>query len=328
MEKISRIFRMHANKKERISSAYAGEIIAVMGLKNTTTGDTLCEKLSPIILEPIEFYKPVISVAVEPKTIGEQEKLISALNMIAEEDPTFLHKFDDESGQTVISGMGELHLDIIANKILRQYHVSIKTGKPQVVYRETITKSVDSEGVFDKEINDEKHSGHVWIRLEPHARGMGFEFINKLEDNKIPDNFIQVIKKACYDATLSGTIAGYPIVDIRVTLFDGSFKYGMSSELGYIMASTSAIRGGVEKAGPVLLEPVMEVEIVTPNEFLGDIISEINLRKGKIENIEDRGLTRIITAHVSMKEMFGYSTSLRSSSQGRANYTMRFLKYS
>ncbi len=326
-EKIARIFRMHANKKERVASACAGEIIAVMGMKNTTTGDTLCDISSPIILESIEFYKPVISVAVEPGTIGDQEKLIFALNRISEEDPTFQHKFDDDSGQTIISGMGELHLEIIANKILRQYQVPIRTGKPQVVCRETITKTVNSEGIFNKEINEEKHSGHVWIRLEPLERGKGFEFVNKTDDNRIPENFIPVIEKACYDATLAGIISGYPIVDIRAVLFDGSFKDGVSSELGYILAATAAMKNGAEKAGPVLLEPIMEVEILTPNEFLGEIITDINSRKGKIEKIVDKGVTRIITAHVSLKNMFGYSTSLRSSSQGRANFTMQFLKF-
>jgi elongation factor G len=326
-EKIARIFRMHANKKERITSAHAGEIVAVMGLKNTTTGDTLCDAAHPIILESIEFYKPVISIAVEPKTVGEERRLNSALEKISEEDPTFQYKFDDDSGQTVVSGMGELHLEIISNKILRQYQVPIRTGKPQVVYRETITEAIDSEGVFEKEINEEKHSGHVWIRLEPLKRGKGLEFINKISNDKIPDTFLPSIEKAFYDATLTGTIAGYPIVDVRAILFDGSCRDGSFSELGYIMATASAIKNGVEKAGPVLLEPIMEVDIVTPDDFLGDIISDINSRKGKIEGMENKGITRIITAHVSLKNMFGYSTSLRSSSQGRATFTMKFLKF-
>ncbi len=326
-EKIARIFRMHANKKERVTKAQAGDIVAIMGLKSTTTGDTLCDKEKPIILEAIDFYKPVISVAVEPKTVGDQDKLNVALNKIAEEDPTFHFEFDDDSGQMVVSGMGELHLDIITNKILRQYNVSIRTGKPQVVYRETITSAVESVGLFDKEINEEKQFGSVRIKLEPLDRGAGHEFVNTVDVEKLPEAYQQAIEKAFYDATLSGTIAGYPLVDIKATLVDAEYREGSSTELGYIMAATVAIKDGVEKAGPVLLEPIMEVEIVTPNEFMGDVISDINARKGKIEGIEDKGVTRIITAHVSLKNMFGYSTVLRSASQGRASFTMRFLKF-
>ncbi|MEI6125335.1 MAG: elongation factor G [Pseudomonadota bacterium] len=326
-EKIARIFRMHANKKERVDAAYAGELVAVMGLKNTTTGDTLCDEAAPIILEAIEFYRPVMSVAVEPKTIGEEEKLNAALEKISEEDPTFKYYFDEDSGQTVISGMGELHLDIVADKILRQYRVPIRTGKPQVVYRETITMAVDSEGLFDREINDEKHAGHVFLRLEPLERGAGIEFVNKAGSDRVPEIFLPPIEKAVHDAMLSGMISGYPIVDMRVTLVDGTCKDGAASELGFIMAANAAIREGIEKAGPILLEPIMEVEIVTPNEFMGDVISDINSRKGKIENILDKGLTRIVIAHVSLKDMFGYSTALRSASQGRAIFTMKFLKF-
>jgi elongation factor G len=223
--------------------------------------------------------------------------------------------------------MGELHLEIIANKILRLYKVPIRTGKPQVVYRETISGSVDCEGLFDKEINEEKHFGHVRIGLEPLERGTGIEFVNKITAGKIPDAFITIIEKAFNDATLTGTIVGYPLVDMRATLIDGSFRDGASTELGYTMATAIAIKEGVEKAGPILLEPVMEVEIVTPNEFMGDVIADINSRNGKIDSIEDKGITRIITAQVSLKEMFGYSTSLRSSSQGRASFSMKFLKF-
>jgi len=326
-EKIARIFRMHANKKERAMKAGAGEIVAVMGLKNTTTGDTLCDPSAPVVLESIDFYKPVISVAVEPNTVGDTERLNLALEKIAEEDPTFKYNFDEDSGQTVISGMGELHLEIIANKILRLYKVPVRTGKPQVVYRETISASVESEGLFDREINEEKHFGQVLIRLEPLERGTGLEFVNKLETGIIPDAFLPIIEKAFNDATLTGTIVGYPLVDIKATLIDGSFREGASTEIGYTMATATAIKEGVEKAGPILLEPIMDVEIVTPNEFMGDIIADINSRKGRIDSIEDKGVTRIITAHVSLKEMFGYSTSLRSSSQGRASFTMKFLKF-
>jgi len=326
-EKIARIFRMHANKKERSNKACAGEIVAVMGLKHTTTGDTLCDEESPIILEAIDFYKPVISVAVEPKTIGEQEKLNFALEKITQEDPTFQYNFDEDSGQTVISGMGELHIEIITDKILRQYNVPVRTGKPQVVYRETITQATGSEWTFEKEINEEKHFGRVQIKLEPLDRGSGIIFENRLDDEKIPDAFVDVIKRAFCDAMLTGTIAGYPVVDVKGTLEDAAYQEGNSTELGYIMATTNAVRSGIERANPVLLEPVMEVEIVTPNEFLGEIISDINVRKGKIERIEDKGATRIATANVALRNMFGYSTALRSSSQGRANFTMKFLKF-
>ncbi|MFC1592206.1 elongation factor G, partial [Thermodesulfobacteriota bacterium] len=235
-EKIARIFRMHANKKERVDTAHAGEIVAVMGLKNTTTGDTLCDSEHPIILESIEFYKPVISVAVEPNTIGDQEKLHNALEKISEEDPTFQYRFDDDSGQTIISGMGELHLDILENKILRQYKVPIRTGKPQVVYREAITVAVETEGLFDKEINDEKQYGHVRMQLAPRARGAGLAFINTAGPDSIPEEFIPIIEKAFYDAMLTGTISGYPVVDIRATLTGGSSREGSATELGYIMA--------------------------------------------------------------------------------------------
>lgn len=326
-EKIARIFRMHANKKERVENAHAGDIVAVMGLKQTTTGDTLCDDREPIVLEAIDTYKPVMSVAIEPKTVGDEERLNSALEKIAAEDPTFSYTFDGESGQTVISGMGELHLEIIADKIMRYYHVPVRTGKPQVVYRETISTAVETEGIFEREVNETKHAGHVRIRLEPLERGAGVLFENKAPADKIPEQYIPAIEKALKDATLTGVISGYPMIDIKITLLDGSYREGLSSELGYIMAATAALREAIEKAGPVLLEPIMEVEIVTPQEFLGDIITDINARKGKIENIENKNVTRIVTAHVSLKNMFGYSTALRSASQGRATFTMKFLKF-
>jgi elongation factor G len=326
-EKISRIFRMHANKKERVEDAYAGELVALMGLKNSTTGDTLCDPAAPIVLESIEFYKPVISVAVEPRTIGDQDRLTAALDRIAEEDPTFKYYIDEDSGQTIISGMGELHLEIIVDRILREHKLPIRTGKPQVVYRETIAAACDSEAVFDREINDGKQYGHVVLHLEPLARGMGIEFVNAAAPEAVPEQFIPAIEKAVGDATLTGVMSGYPIVDMRVTLTGGSYRENASSELGYIMAASTAIREGVNKAGAVLLEPIMEVEIVTPQDFMGEIIADINTRKGKVEKIENKNLIRIIPAHVSLKNMFGYSTVLRSASQGRATFTMKFEKF-
>jgi len=326
-EKIARIFRMHANKKERVDCAHAGDIVAVMGLKQTTTGDTLCDEQEPIVLEPIDTYKPVMSVAIEPKTVGDEERLNMALEKIAAEDPTFSYVVDTESGQTVISGMGELHLEIVADKIMRHYHVPVRTGKPQVVYRETVASVAEVEGVFEREINEIRHAGHVLIRLEPQERGSGVVFENKAPAEKIPEQYVPAIEKALKDATLTGVISGYPIIDVKITLVDGSYREGISTEIGYIMAATSALREAIEKAGPVLLEPIMEVEVVTPQEFMGDIISDINTRKGKIEHIENKNLTRIVTAHVSLKNMFGYSTALRSASQGRATFTMKFLKF-
>jgi elongation factor G len=298
-----------------------------MGLKDTTTGDTLCEMDHPILLENIEFYKPVISVAVETKSVSDQDKLLSALDKISLEDPTFNAVFDEDTGQTVISGMGELHLEIISDKLQRTFKVPVRTGKPQVVYRETISKSVESEGLFDKEINEEKNFAQVMIKLEPLARGEGVEFVSVIDEDRIPEEFIPVIEKTFHDSTLSGSIAGYPLVDIKATLYDGSFKEGLSSELAFTMATSNAIRNGIEKADPALLEPIMEVEVVTPNEFLGEIIADINTRKGKIEGMDDRENIRILTAYIPLKELFGYSTSLRSSSQGRATFSMKFCKF-
>jgi elongation factor G len=326
-EKTARIFKMHANKKQRVESARAGEIVAVMGLKITATGDTLCSEEDQILLESIEVYKSVISMAVEPEKVSDEEKLNAALEKIADEDPTFQYRCDEDSGQIVISGMGELHLDILANKINRLYKVPIRTGKPQVVYRETITASAEAEGIFDRELQDSRQYGHVFIRLEPLKRGAGVVFESVVAPEKIPPDFIPEIEKAFYDATLSGTIAGYPVVDIKGTLFDGSYRDGASTELAYIMALNTAMKHAIENGKPVLLEPIMEVEIVTPAEFLGEVISDINARKGKVDSIHDRGATRIITAHVPLKNMFGYSTAIRSASQGRATFTMKFSKF-
>ena len=298
-----------------------------MGLKTSTTGDTLCDPAAPIVLESMDFYKPVISVAVEPRTVGDQDKLTATLEKIAEEDPTFKYYIDNDSGQTIISGMGELHLEIVADRILRDYKLPIRTGKPQVVYRETIAAACDSEAVFDREINDGRQYGHVVLHLEPLSRGLGIQFVNSSAQEMVPEQYIPAIEKAVNDATLTGVMSGYPIVDMRVTLVGGSFREGASSELGYIMATSTSIREGVRKAGAVLLEPIMEVEIVTPQEFMGEIIADINTRKGKVENIENKNIIRIITAHVSLKNMFGYSTVLRSSSQGRATFTMKFQKF-
>ena len=326
-EKIARIFRMHANRKERVELAHAGELISVMGLKQTTTGDTLCSVKAPILLESMEFYKPVISVAIEPKGIGDEDRMNAALEKLSEEDPTFHSRVDEDSGQTVISGMGELHLEIITDRIQREFRVPIRTGKPQVVYRETILKAVESEGVFDREIHDAKQHGHVVVRLEPLPRGSGVDFVCTAPPEAVPPQFIPVIEQAFHDATLAGMMSGYPIVDIKATLIGGSCREGSSTEMGYIMATAAAVKEGITKAEPLLLEPIMDVEVVTPNECIGDVIADINTRKGKIENIADKGPARIVSASVPLKNMFGYSTALRSSSQGRATFTMKFSKF-
>jgi len=326
-EKIARIFRMHANRKERVEKAHAGEMISVMGLKQTTTGDTLCSAKEPILLESIEFSKPVISVALEPKGIGDEERMNAALAKLSEEDPTFHFRLDDDSGQMVISGMGELHLEILTDRIQREFRVPIRTGKPQVVYRETILKMVESEGVFDREINEAKQHGHVVMQLEPLSRGSGIEFACTASPEAVPALFVPAIEQAFRDATLAGMMSGYPIVDMQATLIGGSCREGSSTEMGYIMATAAAVRNGITKAEPLLLEPIMDVEIVTPNECIGDVIADINTRKGKIEHIADKGSARIVSANVPLKKMFGYSTALRSSSQGRATFTMKFLKF-
>jgi len=297
-EKIARIFRMHANRKERVEKAHAGELISVMGLKQTTTGDTLCSPEAPILLESMEFYKPVISVAIEPKGIGDEERMNAALSKLSEEDPTFHARVDEDSGQTVISGMGELHLEIIADRIQREFRVPIRTGKPQVVYRETILKTVESEGVFDREINDARQHGHVVMRLEPLARGTGLEFACTAPPEAVPPQFVAAVEQAFRDATLAGMMSGYPIVDIKATLVGGSCREGSSTELGYIMATAAAVKDGITRAEPLLLEPIMDVEVVTPNESIGDVIADINTRKGKVEHIADKGPARIVSAHV------------------------------
>jgi len=326
-EKIARIFRMHANRKERVELAHAGELISVMGLKQTTTGDTLCSAKEPILLESIEFSKPVISVALEPKGIGDEEKMNAALAKLSEEDPTFHFRLDEDSGQMVISGMGELHLEILTDRIQREFRVPIRTGKPQVVYRETILKSVESKGVFDREINEAKQHGHVVLLLEPLPRGSGIEFSCTAPVEEVPSQFVPVIEQSFRDATLAGMMSGYPIVDIQATLVGGSCREGSSTEMGYIMATAAAVKDGIDRAEPLLLEPIMDVEIVTPNECIGDVIADINTRKGKVEHIADKGPSRIVSANVPLKNMFGYSTALRSSSQGRATFTMKFSKF-
>jgi elongation factor G len=325
-EKVARILKMHANKKERIPEVKAGDIVAAMGLKYTTTGDTLCDEAYPILLESVDIYDPVISIAVEPKTKDDEEKLPFGLEKLAEEDPTFRVKADEETGQTIISGMGELHLEILVNRLLRDFHVEVNVGKPQVVYKEAIGRSVEVEGTFEKDIGDRFHHGHLWLRLEPQERGQGILFKNSLKDRTIPPEYIPAIEESIRESMISG-VNGYQVVDIGITLFDGSFNETNSSELGYRVAASMAFKKGCAMANPVILEPIMDVDIIVPEEFMGETIGGINSRSGKIENITSKGKIKIIKSLIPLRKMFGYSTDLRSASQGRATFSMQFSHY-
>jgi len=326
-ERIARLFRMHANKRERIKEAKAGDIVGVVGLKDTFTGDTLSDQKYPIVLEPIDIYRPVMSIAIEPKTRDDVEKLESALAKLVDEDPTFTVKHDEDSAQTIISGMGELHLDVLVTRLLQDFSVNVNVGKPQVVYRETITQTVEVESTFDKELGGAFQFGQVKLKLEPLNRGEGTRFVKNLPDGKIPPQFLGPIEDGVNEALLSGVIAGYPVVDIKITLIDATYREGASSEMGYKIAASMGIKEGCEKAGAVLLEPFMSIEAVTPEEFMGEVISDLSARKGKLENITTKGKVALIKALVPLKKMFGYSTSLRSATQGRGTFTMQFARY-
>jgi elongation factor G len=327
-EKIARLLKMHANKRERVEQAGAGDIIAVMGLKEIVTGDTICDETHPILLETIDFYEPVISLAIEAKTPADQEKLTIALGKLMEEDPTLRVKYDDETAQTVISGMGELHLEIIADRLLREFNARVNVGKPRVVHRETIQKSLDCEGIFERELGEKKHFGHVRINLEPKGRGGGVEIVRELKEGVvIPEEFLAAMEEGIRESLLSGVIAGYPVIDIRVAILGGVIKEGESTVLGYRIAASSAVKDGCLKADPVMLEPIMLVDVMTPTEFVGEVIGDINARRGEIQAIAPKGLISEIKANVPLKAMFGYSTDLRSATQGRAVYTMQFFTY-
>jgi elongation factor G len=326
-EKIARLLKMHANKRERIDRCGAGDIVAVLGLKDTTTGNTICDESRPILLEPIEFYKPVISQAIEAKTPADQEKLTVALAKLIEEDPTIEVKYNEETAQTVISGMGELHLEIVIDRLKRDFNAHVNVGKPRVVYRETIQKKIEVEGLFEKELGEKKHFGHVRLLLEPRGRGEGNEIIIQTDEAAIPEEFYTAIHEGIEEATLSGVISGYPIVDIRVTVTGGSFKEGESTTLGYKIAASSAVRNGCLQADPILLEPIMMVDVIVPGEFMGEVIGDINARGGEIQAITPKGTISEIRCKVPLKEMFGYSTDLRSATQGRATFSMRFFAY-
>ena len=327
-ERIGRILQMHANHREDRDEIYAGELAAAIGLKHTTTGDTLCVADSPIILESMDFPAPVIAVAIEPKTKADQEKLGSSLHRLAEEDPTFQVRTDEETGQTVISGMGELHLEIIVDRLLREFKVDANVGRPQVAYRETIRRPVEKVvGRFVRQSGGRGQYGHVVINVEPAAHGEGYEFEDKISGGVIPKEYIPSVNEGIKAAMENGVLAGYPMVGVKVTLVDGSYHEVDSSEMAFRIAGSMALKEAANKGKPVLLEPVMEVEVVTPEEYMGDVIGDLNSRRGRIEGMEPRGNAQIIRAHVPLASMFGYATDLRSISQGRAQYTMQFENY-
>ncbi len=325
-ERMGRLLQMHANKREEKEVVYCGDIAAVVGLKDTTTGDTLCDEKNPIILEKMEFPDPVISVAVEPKTKADQEKMGIALAKLAEEDPTFRVKSDEETGQTIISGMGELHLDIIVDRMRREFKVESTVGKPQVAYRETITASTEQEVKYAKQSGGKGQYGHVKIKIEPNP-GKDFEFVNEITGGAIPREYIPAVEKGCREALENGVVAGYQLVGVKVTLYDGSYHEVDSSEMAFKIAGSMAMKQGAEKCKPVILEPIFKVEVTTPEEYMGDIIGDINSRRGMIGGMTDRNGAKIVDAKVPLSEMFGYATDLRSKSQGRANYSMEFEEY-
>ncbi len=326
-ERVGRILKMHANKREEVKEVSAGDIAAVVGLKQTLTGDTLCDEKNPIILESIEFPEPVMSVAIEPKTKADQEKLSQSLAKLAQEDPSFKVSYNEETGQTIISGMGELHLEIIVDRLLREFKVSANVGKPQVAYKETIRGIAKAEGKFVRQTGGRGQYGHVFIQIEPSDPGKGFEFENKIVGGAIPREYIPAIEKGIKEASDRGILAGYPVVDVKAMLFDGSYHEVDSSEMAFKIAGSMAFKEAARNAKPVLLEPIMSIEIVTPEEYMGDVIGDLNSRRGRIQNIERRGNVQVIRSQAPLAEMFGYATSLRSKTQGRATYTMQFSHY-
>lgn len=327
-ERVGRLLKMHSNKREDIKEVYAGEICAFVGLKDTLTGDTLCSDKEPVILERMEFPEPVISIAVEPKTKADQEKMGMALSKLAEEDPSFQVKTDEETGQTIISGMGELHLEIIVDRMRREFKVEAEVGKPQVAFRETIRGSVSQECKYAKQSGGRGQYGHVFIKLEPKEAGSGYEFINNISGGVIPKEYIPAVDKGIQEAMQNGVLAGYPVVDCKVTLYDGSYHDVDSSEMAFKIAGSMAFKDACKKASPVLLEPVTKVEVEVPEEYMGDVIGDLNRRRGQINSMDDRMGIKIVNAFVPLSEMFGYSTDLRSATQGRGSYSMEFDHYS
>ena len=326
-ERVGRILQMHSNSREEIKEVRAGDIAAAVGLKDVTTGDTLCDPSKIITLEKMEFPEPVIAVAVEPKTKADQEKMGIALQKLAQEDPSFRVKTDEESGQTIISGMGELHLEIIVDRMKREFNVEANVGAPQVAYRECIRKSVEQESKFVRQSGGRGQYGHVYLRIEPHVAGTGYEFVNEISGGAIPREYIPAVDKGIQEQMLNGVIAGYPVEDVKVTLYDGSFHDVDSNEMAFKIAGSMGFKEGAKKADPALLEPVMKVEVVTPEDYMGDVVGDLNRRRGIIGAMEDSPAGKIIRSEVPLKEMFGYATDLRSATQGRAVYSMEFSKY-
>jgi elongation factor G len=327
-ERIGRLLQMHANQREEIKEVRAGDIAAAVGLKEVVTGDTLCSMEHVITLERMDFPEPVIHVAVEPKTKNDQEKMGIALNRLAQEDPSFRVRTDEESGQTIISGMGELHLEIIVDRMRREFSVEANVGAPQVAYREAIKKKVEIEGKFIKQSGGRGQYGHVWLRMEPNEAGKGFEFIDEIKGGVVPREYIPAVEKGLRDTLGAGVLAGYPVVDVKIALFDGSYHDVDSNENAFKMAASIAFKDGMRKANPVLLEPMMSVEVETPAEFMGNVVGDLSSRRGMIQGMDDTLGFKIIRAEVPLAEMFGYSTVLRSATQGRATYTMEFKHYS
>ncbi|HAK60932.1 MAG TPA: elongation factor G, partial [Nitrospiraceae bacterium] len=326
-ERIGRLLKMHANKREELPEIYSGDICAVVGLKNTLTGHTLCDESNPVILEAMSFPDPVISVAIEPKTKADQEKLGLSLQKLMQEDPSFRVMTDTETGQTIISGMGELHLEIIVDRLLREFKVDANVGKPQVAYRETIRKKVTAEGKYVRQTGGRGQYGHVVMEVEPQEPGKGFEFISKIVGGAIPKEYIAPTQKGIVEAMENGVLAGYPMVDIKVTLVDGSFHDVDSSEIAFKIAGSMGFKTGANKANPALLEPIMAVEVVSPEEYMGDVIGDLSSRRGRVQGMNVRGSARVVNAQVPLSEMFGYATDVRSKTQGRATYTMQFEHY-
>ena len=326
-ERVGRLLQMHANNREEVKEVRAGDIAAIVGLKEATTGDTLCDQKSQITLERMEFPEPVIAVAVEPKTVADQDKMAQALGKLAREDPSFRVSTNEESGQTIISGMGELHLEIIVDRMQREFSVDANVGKPQVSYRETLTGSAEAEGKFVRQTGGTGQYGHVWLRLEAAERGSGFEFVSEIAGGTVPSEFIPAVQKGVENALSNGVLGGFPVVDIKATLYDGSYHEVDSNELAFSIAGSMAFRAACEQAQPAILEPIMRVEVVTPEEYMGDVMGDLNKRRGVVDGMEDQPGGKAVRAEVPLAEMFGYSTALRSATQGRAVYSMEFDKY-
>ncbi len=326
-ERVGRIVQMHSNSREEVKEVYAGDIAAAIGIKDVITGDTFCDGNKPIILERMEFPEPVISVAVEPRTKSDQDKMATALAKLAKEDPSFKVETDEESGQTIISGMGELHLDILIDRMKREFQVDANIGKPQVAYRETIKKAVTAEGKFIRQSGGKGQYGHVVLKIEPQESGKGFEFVNEIVGGTVPKDYIPAVEKGLLEQMQNGVLAGYPMVDVKVTLVDGSYHEVDSNEVAFKVAASMGLREGANDANPILLEPIMKVEVVTPEDYMGDIMGDLNRRRGVVHGMEDNPSGKVINAEVPLSEMFGYATAVRSASQGRASYSMEFLEY-